>query len=151
MSSKILFYDPMIINVPVDDTTAIAKGDMLDLSSGKAIPAASVTWNTSLAQTQTDMAAAFLGVADSAKIASDGQTTIRVATRPVVEFDCASATFSLMDKVGAAKQSGNALENQKVAAVANVAYAIGRVYQNYASATTKVKVMVKSLLYGAMS
>ena len=58
----------------------------------------------------------------------------------VFEFDCASASFNYGDLVGPAKASGNALENQKVVAVANRLLAIGRVIKPTTSAT---KVLVE--------
>lgn len=150
MSSRILFFDQQIMNVPVADATAIAKGDNLVLVSGAAIPMASYTWNTDLATTQAEVALIYLGVADSEKVALDGQLTIRVATRPVVLFDCASASFAVLARVGPAKQSGNLLENQKVVSVATASLQIGRVFEKTTSLTT-VKVQCKSVLYGAQS
>jgi hypothetical protein len=65
----------------------------------------------------------------------------------VFEFDCASATFAVGDYVGPAKDTGNALLDNKVVAVGGEALAIGRVYASGAS-ITRVKVRVFSKLLG---
>lgn len=70
---------------------------------------------------------------------------IRIDAGGVFEFDCASATFEVGDLVGCAKQSGNALEDQKVVAVASEALAIGRVTQRGTS-ITRVKIQILSKL-----
>lgn len=58
----------------------------------------------------------------------------------VWEFDTASASYNVGDLVGPAKASGNALEDGKVALVANRLLAIGRVVKPTSSAT---KVLVE--------
>jgi hypothetical protein len=151
MSSKYVRGETAPVTVPVLTAQAVEVGDICGLSSGNAVRAEDTTWNTSLAQTQTDFAALFLGVsgqrkiAATARVAGNGQDNrIRVDTQGIYEFDCASATFAVGDLVGPAKQSGNALESQKVAAVGSEALAIGRVAEAGTS-VTKVKVRVLSV------
>ena len=97
-----------------------------------------VTWTTDLPTTQTAFHAAFLGVAMQRSRSTDTDP-IRVATSGVFEMACAAATFNIGDLVGPAKDTGNALLNQTVAAVGaggNEGKAVGRVanYVNSAGA-----------------
>ena len=136
--------DAAQVLVPIDSATVINIGDLVVLSSGKAIPAASVTWDTNLATTQEAMHDGFIGVAMEQSRAGD-TADISVATGGEVEFDCASASFALGALVGCAKQSGNAIENQKVVSVATANLAIGRVVRVYTS-VTKVVVRIQSVV-----
>jgi len=137
------------VMAPVLTAQAVAIGDLVGLSSGNVIRAEDVEWDTNLATTQTAFAAAFLGVSGQHKVATVARVhgnsednVLRVASDGVFEFDCASASFAVGDLVGPAKQSGNLLESQKVAAVSSEAYAIGRVYEKTSSATrVKVKLL----------
>lgn len=139
--------DPVV--APVLTAQAVEVGDLVGLSSGNVVRAEDTTWDTNLATTQTAFANAFLGVSGQRKVATVARVIgngtdnrIRVATGGIYEFDCASASFAVGDLVGPAKQSGNALESQKVASVASEAYAIGRVVEATSSAT---KVLVRLL------
>jgi hypothetical protein len=128
---------------PVASSTAISKGDMLWYDSGTTSvkPASSFTWDTNIATTQTAFNKLFVGIAYTAKAASDTSiTTIEVdsSTDGVWEMDIASTTLVQGASLGPAKASGNALENQKLAAAAITA-ACGRANEHYASATTRVK------------
>ena len=136
--------DPQMVKAQVDSATVINIGDLICISSGKAIPAASVTWNTNIATTQEAMHDAFLGIALEQSRAGDTDD-ISVATAGEVEFDCASASFALGDLVGSAKQTGNAIESQKVVSVATANLAVGRVCKITAS-QTKVTVRIQSVL-----
>lgn len=129
--------------------TVIAIGDLLYRDAGASNvpkPAGDFTWDTDLATTQESFVDAFLGVSLS-KGRSGDTNPIRYATKGVFEFDCASATFAAGAMVGCAKQSGNLLEPQKVAAVATADLAIGRVEKDYPSATTKVLVRIFSAVH----
>lgn len=142
------YEDPMPVTpVAKISATVISAGDLIYLDAGASNvpkPAGDFTWDTDLATTQESFIDAFLGVALDTAIA--GQTPrIRVGTRGVYEFDCASASFAVGAYVGPAKQSGNLLEPQKVAAVATADLAIGRVVEATSSAT-KVKVRIFSAL-----
>lgn len=131
---------------------AVAVGDIVGMSSGTLVKASDETWDTNLATTQTNFVARFLGVSGQQKDANVARVfgnasdnVIRIDAGGVFEFDCASATFEVGDLVGCAKQSGNALEDQKVVAVASEALAIGRVTQRGTS-ITRVKIQILSKL-----
>ena len=126
----------------VPTANVIQVGDLVSQIAGDVNAASGYTWTTDLPTTQTNFHDQFLGVALERSRAGD-VLPIRVASAGVHEFDCASATFELGDLVGPAKASGNNLENQKVAAVATIALAIGRVAQRAVTAT-RVKVSVTS-------
>lgn len=132
--------------------TAVVKGDLLyaDFADDNRVkPAGSLTWNSTLLQTQTDFALRFVGVSDqdydgttftTAPNAYGLQTgEVMVREDGVFEMDCASATFRSRTLVGPAKQSGNLLEPQKVVQTGTEVSSIGRVYQAQLTAGTRVK------------
>lgn len=129
----------------VASAVVIEIGDLVEsASSGSAVtPADDHTWNTNLATTQEEFHDRFLGVATQRSRNGDDDPIV-VATAGVFEFECAAATFEQGALVGPAKQSGNALENQKVVGVASANLAIGRVVKPYTSNTTKVLVEIVS-------
>ena len=141
--------EPESVTVRVDSAIVIEIGDLVWLNTDDGRPAGQDTnsdgtgdlWSTSLAVTQEAFHDSFLGVAQQRSRNGDTDD-IRLATRGVHEFDCASATFEVGDLVGPAKTSGDNIENQKVVAVATENLAIGYVVKPYASATTKVMVRV---------
>lgn len=101
--------------------------------------------------TQYNFAQRFIGMSAQNKTAAvatvvgnSKANVIRVDSNGVYEFDCASATFAVGDYVGAAKDTGNALLNQTVIAVAGEPLAIGRVVEAGAS-IVKVKVRLLTL------
>lgn len=131
---------------------AVAVGDICGMSSGTLVKASDETWDTNLATTQTNFVTKFLGVSGQQKDANVARVfgnatdnVIRVDAGGVFAFDCASATFEVGDLVGCAKQSGNALEDQKVVSVASEALAIGRVVERGTS-ITRVKIQILSKL-----
>lgn len=131
---------------------AVAVGDICGMSSGTLVKASDETWDTNLATTQTNFVTKFLGVSGQQKDANVARVfgnatdnVIRVDAGGVFTFDCASATFEVGDLVGCAKQSGNALEDQKVVSVASEALAIGRVVERGTS-ITRVKIQILSKL-----
>lgn len=137
---------------PVLTAQAVAVGDICGLSSGNVVRAQDETWDTNLATTQTNFVTKFLGVSGQQKDANVarvfGNSTdnrIRIDAGGVFEFDCASANFAVGDLVGCAKQSGNALESQKVVAVASEALAIGRAVEAGTS-VTRIKIQILSKL-----
>lgn len=137
---------------PVLTAQAVAVGDLCGLSSGNVVRASDETWNTDLATTQTAFVTKFLGVSGQQKDANlarvfgnASDNLIRIDAGGIFEFDCASANFAIGDLVGCAKQTGNALENQKVVAVGSEALAIGRVTEAGTS-ITRVKVQILSKL-----
>lgn len=128
-------------------------GDLVGMSSGTLVRAEDQAWDTNLATTQSNFRALFLGVSSQQKASTTnprifGNSTdnvCRVTVGGIYEFDCASATFEVGDFVGPAKQSGNALESQKVVAVSAEANAIGRVAKRGTS-ITRVRVELLSTL-----
>lgn len=152
MASRYYAGETQALIAPVLTAQAVAIGDLVGLSSGNVVRAEDITWDTDLATTQEDFVPVFLGVAAQRKDATVARVpgnsednVIRIDTDGVFEFDCASASFNVGDLVGPAKQTGNALESQKVAAVASAARAIGRVWEKTTS-STKVKVKLISTL-----
>lgn len=148
--SQYLTSDTNPVVAPVLTAQAVAVGDICGLSSGNVIRAQDETWVTDLATTQTNFANKFLGVSGQQKDANlarvFGNSTdnlIRIDTSGIFEFDCASANFNIGDLVGPAKQTGNALESQKVVAVGSEALAIARVAEAGTS-ITRVKVRLLS-------
>lgn len=141
---------------PVLTAQAVAVADLVGLASGNVVRAEDEAWDTNLATTQTNFATKFLGVSGQKKVAATARVygnsednKIRIDPQGVYEFDCAAATFAVGDFVGPAKQTGNALESQKVVAVAGEALAIGRVAEAGTGVTTvKVQILSK-LLPGA--
>lgn len=135
------------VNIARGDICGQASGTITGATSGASItagtpyPASEQPWNTDLATTQADFNAKFLGVAQSQVNANNPLP--RLNTAGVHEFDCAAATFNVGDLVGPAKQSGNLLEDQKVAGCVS-GKEIGRVAVAYLSNTTKVLVRVTS-------
>jgi hypothetical protein len=139
---------PFIAHVATAQAVAVC--DLVGISSGNLVRAEDVAWDTNLATTQAAFALLFAGVsgqrkaANVARVDANGEdNAIRVDAAGVYEFDCASANFAVGDLVGPAKQTGNALESQKVVAVATENLAIGRVAEKATSAT-KVKVKILS-------
>lgn len=122
---------------PVLAATVIEIGDLLfyDTGDGTLKPASDLAFNTSLAQTKTDFAAAFAGVAMEAS--ADGETgDVGFARAGVFEFDAAAATFNLFEQVQPADDGNQTLDNQTVEAGTDGA--IGYVVKEYGSNTTRV-------------
>lgn len=134
-----------VVTQAVPTATVIEVGDIMgDINGAVPIAAADETWDTTLAITQGNFHDNFGGVAAQRSRSGDVKP-VRVNTRGVHEFDTASATYVLGELVGPAKASGNALENQKVASVANEGLSIGRIAKAYPVAVTKVLVEVISV------
>lgn len=147
---------PVLAQAPVT-LVAIARGDMVgqggtitgatsaaSITAGTPYPASDQPWDTNLATTQEAFHDAFLGVSEQEVNA--GTPRPRINTAGVHEFDCASGTWAIGALVGPAKQSGNLLEDQKVASVATANLAIGRVAVPVLSASTKVLVKIMSTI-----
>lgn len=131
-----------VVSPPVVSATVVEIGDLV---TNTPAPASAVAWASSIAGTQEAFHDVFLGVA--AQRSRNGDTdSVRVNTTGVHEFDCQSATFALGALVGPAKQAGNAIESQKVVAVATPNLAVGRIAKAYPTATTKVLVEIDSTL-----
>jgi len=127
----------------VATAVVIEKGDLVEQTAGVIDAADNFTWDTDLATTQAAFCALFFGVAQGRSRSGDTDP-ITVATSGVFRFTCAAATFEVGDLVGPAKATGNALENQKVVAVADEKLAIGRVHKRAGSNVTTVEVEIFS-------
>lgn len=130
----------------VASATVIEIGDIITSVTAGAEPASSVTYGGSLAAAQENCHDIFVGVACQ-RSASGDTADIRVAYDCIAEFDCASATFTIGDRVGVDDNAGGtALLDQQVIAVAagSPELAIGRVVKTYSTATTKVWVKIES-------
>lgn len=111
-------------------------------------PAASPVTTGALDVTQFLFTQSFLGCSaqyyDGTNLAYGiKDSLVRVDTAGVFDFDCTSASFNEGDLVGLDKATGNALDPQKVIAVAHQTLAIGRVVKQVSSATS-----VRVQLYG---
>lgn len=134
-----------VVTKAIGSSTVIEIGDLVEMGTdGTITPASSHSWNSDLATTQEEFHDKFLGVAMQRSRSGDTDP-IRVATTGIFEMDIASASLELGALVGPAKQSGNALENQKVASVATANLASGRVAKRIVS-DTKVLVEIRSTL-----
>jgi hypothetical protein len=145
--------NPAPVMAPVATAKAVALGDLVGQSSSTLVKASDTVWDTNLATTQAAFVALFMGVSAQRKDANVARpygnsvdNYIRVDTDGVYEFDCASASFDVGDLVGPAKDTGNALLDNKVVAVGSSAAAIGRVHKKGAS-VTRVQVKILSTLY----
>lgn len=142
--------------IPVATGMAVEAGDIVGVSSNTLVKASGETWDTNLATTQTNFAAKFVGLSTQAKpsttvarvFGNSQDNIIQVATAGVFEMDCDSATFTIGQFVGPAKDTGNALLNNKVVGVASAALAIGVVHEHQPS-VTRVRFRVLSTLIPA--
>eukprot|EP00913_Durusdinium_trenchii_P035346 g33076.t1 len=123
-----------------DGSLAIDVGDLMYHTGDDARPAGSQADQGSEVLNQELFAANFIGVANSARLASQSSAgVVRVQTDGLYEFTCTSSTFEIGDLVGADEASGGtALEDQSVKVVTDPNLAIGVVVKRYATATTKV-------------
>jgi len=151
MAAQYLYGETNPIDCPIATAQAVDIGDVVGISSGTLVRASDTTWNTSLAQTQADFRALFLGVAGQAKDNATAQirgnsiaNRCRVDSDGTYLFNTASASYNVGDLVGPAKASGNALLNDTVASVAALDKAICYVFEITDTATT-VKVRIQSV------
>jgi predicted RecA/RadA family phage recombinase len=137
------YWDEESVLVPVDSAQTIEIGDAIYLATDDGRSADQISAG-SLINMQDSFVDQFIGIA--AQRSKSGDTNpIRVNTHGVFEFICASATFTIGDPVGMAGESGVALENQTVIAVADGSVSgIGVVVQSYTTATTRVLVKIVS-------
>jgi len=110
----------------------IQSGDLVANVTNKAVVGAAFTWDTDLATTQTAFVAAFLGVSESrSRAATTDQRDLRIAVSMdgTYEIDCTSATYTVGQLVGLAKDTGNNLLSSTVVGVATKALAVGVVLE----------------------
>lgn len=121
-------------------TNTIQVGDLVAMESNKAVPVASFTWTTDTATTQTNFAAAFIGLsaARSRAATTDARDLeISVDIDGNVEFDAVSGTYTVGQYLGCAKDTGNNLK-QTVEGVATKARAIAVVVKDSGASATRV-------------
>ncbi len=144
--------NPEIRTAPVLAATVIEVGDMLwyDATNNCVKPASDYTWDTDLATTQGTFKDVFIGISIHGKKSTDPAGTIAFGTKGQWEMDCASAAFDMATFLGPAKQSGNALENQKVVAVANATLAIGKPGKQTATGTTVYTEIASTVIHSGV-
>lgn len=137
-------------------STAIERGDLVysDATTGKINPASAFTYGASLSATHHSFNDRFAGVSNIKRLSSQTDTPEGVVcTGGVFEFDCAALSAAL--ETGAlfapAKQSGNALENQKVVQTLDPNGAIGWLARPAAAGATTVLIEIQSgVAYGGV-
>lgn len=123
---------------------AVAPGDLVfrDAADGYDKPASSYTWDTDLATTLGTFNAVFRGVSTARRLATQtadgGKADGGIIYTGEFCFPCAALGAAVVPGalVTVAKQTGNALENQKVATTATIGQAIGRVTRDAAVGQT---------------
>ncbi|TWT85585.1 hypothetical protein Pla123a_03920 [Posidoniimonas polymericola] len=135
----------------VDSATVIEIGDLVYLATDDARPAGDQLDQGTESLNQQTLHAEFAGVAMQHSAAGDTQP-IRVATTGVFDFPCDAATFEVGDLIGPIENAaGDALENQKVKAVAGIGASVGRCAARAPDAATRVLVdVVSSLMRGGV-
>jgi hypothetical protein len=136
--------NPIICAVNVDQEISI--GDCLYLVTDDVRRVSQMTSLGTLQKNQAAIAPLFIGVAmQRHRATTDPAGTIRVATTGVFEFDCASATHEIGDKIACSSETAaGVLNDQKVIKTLYAGLAIGRVAQREASAKTTVLVAIQS-------
>jgi len=137
---------------PVATASAIKVGDLVAISSGNAISAADFTWDTDEATTQTNFAAAFLGVSGQLKRATVAlvygnsvANEIRIDCSGIYEADFTGGPVAVGDFVGPSSAS-NALLPQTLEKVDAKTKAIGSVVEANAGSSGVVKFQLLSTL-----
>lgn len=139
-----------IVYCAVDASTVITAGDLLYLDTDDVKPAGSFTWDNDLATTQAGFADVFLGVALDAHATADGAVTdfpVDISPNSLYAYLCASETHEIGDTFGPDKQSGDALESQKLEK-AVAASSIARAHKRNAVAATTALVTFQSAYWG---
>jgi hypothetical protein len=143
---------------PTAPNIQINAGDLLVLDTTGAAPVArpmsSVAWDTSLAQTQTDAAAVFLGVSLDQKNAADPTTRpIDVMVRGFASYPCTALAAALHSGAWIAPDGDGThnLFDQQVVSVAAAGQAIGKLSREAGTGAVKLKFFFQStLVYGAL-
>lgn len=140
------YGDTNPVMLAVDAATVIEIGDLVYLETDDARPAAAQADQGSEAANQETFHDKFAGVAMQRSRAGD-TAPIRVATTGVFEFDMPVGTVEVGQLLGADEaDSGTALENQRVAAVATANLAIGRCAKRVQPSGARVLVDIQSTL-----
>ena len=138
------YGDANPVMLPVADTTVIEIGDLVYQVGGEARTAEMLADAGTEAANQEAFHDAFVGVAMQSS--PEGmESSIRVATSGVFEFDCLSMTANVGDLIGVDEDGGGTeLLNQVVAKVATANLAIGRCAKALNSTGTRVLVEIVS-------
>ncbi len=153
MAAPQLIYSPAYpVEAQVATAQAVTAGDLVALLAGTLVRAEDESWVDSLLTTQENFASKFLGCSAQTKDASTAQirgnsdtNLIRVDTAGDWEFDCASATIGIGEKLGPKKASGNNLVSNAVVVVAASNAMIGVCVKTILS-KTRVRVRLMSNL-----
>ena len=138
------YGDTRPVVLPVDASTVIETGDLIWMDTDDAKPASAQADQGTKAFNQEAFHDRFVGVAMQQSLSGTADA-IRIATSGAFELVCDSGTFELGELIGVEEaSSGTALENQKVAGVANEYRAIGRCARRVGSADTKVLIDLQS-------
>jgi hypothetical protein len=145
-NSRIVAGDFVPVQYPKTASALIKAGDLLYAPSGAVSPASDLAWNSTLALTQEDFHDLFAGVAIDGSLAAETRD-VTVAPECTAEFPCATlgSQLEVGQYIGAAKQSGNALERQKVVSVATANLAIGKLARRALVGDTSLLVKVSGV------
>lgn len=126
----------------VDPTTQIEAGDLVYRDGHVVRPAHDFPWQGDLATTQAAFAAAFVGVAHTAKAVGQSQdVSVDQSPLAIYEFDVVSGAFDVGDGLAPAPAAGNHLQSQQLTAIASGGHAIARAgeYKSLPSLTLHVQ------------
>jgi hypothetical protein len=126
-----------VVHYPVASADIIEIGDLLfyNGTSNAVESVADLAWNSDLATTQADLKGVFAGVAMSASAAGD-TSDVRVATKGIADYPCASASFVVDSFIGVDDNATpDGLLAQQVITVGSAALAIGKPEEVQASVT----------------
>ncbi|HTL52334.1 MAG TPA: hypothetical protein VL860_07170 [Planctomycetota bacterium] len=131
----------------VDSSTALEKGDLVFLDTDDIKPAAVFTWTTDEATTRVNYVAKHIGVSGTRHAANAGATNNHlVHADGLFFFDAEAATYEVGDRVGPAKDTGNALLTTKLKKVTADNQAVGYVIEKSGANATTIKVRIKQRL-----
>ncbi len=131
----------------VDSATVIDRGDIVCMSSKKAVPASTLTAASS-DLTLTGVADAFIGIARDSTAAGEA-TDISIDTEGLAEMPITSGTYKSGEMVSAALTDLSAAKDAEVAITTDTTYAIGVIMKNYDAATTSVLIRFWSSTHGS--
>lgn len=146
MSARFRSGQMKLVPFRVASADVITAGDMVFVYStlDQIKAAEDITWDTNIATTQAAFANVFAGIAYTSSAAGEtDDVLVDVSSASVYEYPCASATFKTGAPIGPAKQSGNALESQKVVEATGTS-CVGRTVEPKSSATTSIRVSFAS-------
>lgn len=128
-----------------DSAIVIERGDICWLNTDDVRPAASYTWSSSDAATQTAIANVFLGIADEAKPAgAAGLVNIDISATSVYEFTCVATTWEVGTTFAVDGNGSDALFSQVLEKSATATQCIARALDRATASSTKVHVSFAS-------